>query len=337
MAVLALRTAGSSPQGVGTTAGWDTTATILLLTIWNRGFGRLLRNILSARKATRRAKQTAADLDSAVAELGAQRSRAASLERRLSRQEAFIERNVLAGPEAYSAASPEVVRHERSSFPPCRWDGTPVEDLFVVGSDVESVDGGEDDGDLCRRSCTPPVAAVRVRRSAIKTIDLPPRGGLLHNQGCSLEEEDTTVSRGRQHTQASWFALDEVEALADRRNIESRSQQPDVKDPQAQIERYWQAAGQHRASAKAGGAGSPNPPAEVDSTAAEADRAVASAKEAGSIDEPWPGCSSHLDGPDTPESSMPPSPRTVLSMPSMPISRELTRPVSRPGFVAIRL
>ncbi|KAK4124654.1 hypothetical protein N657DRAFT_633688 [Parathielavia appendiculata] len=182
---------------------------------------------------------------------------------------------LLEGPEAYSAASPEV-RPSRSNE--SHLDEAPADDVFDVGSDDESTDGDDDNDDNPSQPQTP-VAALRVRRGAIKTITLPPKG--VQIQGSGL---DTTISQGRQAQgnikaesgAPSWFELDEVEALKDR-DVKSCSQQ--AEDPQAQIDRYWQPTGHYRASAKADPG---HPPAEVDSTA-EADRgAASSAKGAGS-------------------------------------------------------
>lgn len=111
------------------------------------------------------------------AELGVQRGRAASLERELGRREAFIERNILSGPEAFSAATPEnsEVYQKKST----RDAGH--HDVFVVGSDEES------DDDKALRAirvildgsppafAPTPMSVVRVRPSEIKTITVRPR------------------------------------------------------------------------------------------------------------------------------------------------------------------
>jgi hypothetical protein len=281
----------------------------------------LLTSVVSIWKTKRRTKQMAAELDNAMAELGAERKRAASLDGRLRRQQAFIDRNVLAGPEAYSAASPEVCPTRPSDSSP---DEAPNDDLFVVGSHDESSDG-EKGGEEPPRSPTP-MAAVRVRRSAIKTIDLQRKAG--QNQGAGL---DATISRGRQpqsnvkdaREAPSWYDIDKVQPL-EGLDLQLRSQ---PEDPQAQIDRYWQtdAIDAPRGTLPR----LDSPPAEVNPKSTEAGRGPACSNGAGSMRRSIvsSGCSSQQNGPDTPDTSMTPSSHALSG----------SRGVSPPGFVAIGL
>lgn len=143
----------------------------------------LLASVIVSLNSRRRAKQMAASLDIAVAELGAQQAQAASLKRQLNRREAFIDRNILEGPEAYSRAPPEGRSQQSCGYPV----GEAPPHLFVVGSDDES-DGGESENDSNRDddenrwsvrgigglSPRPRalVSAVRIQPSEIKTVTL---------------------------------------------------------------------------------------------------------------------------------------------------------------------
>ncbi|KAH6847327.1 hypothetical protein B0I37DRAFT_430806 [Chaetomium sp. MPI-CAGE-AT-0009] len=112
----------------------------------------------------------AAIVDSVVAELGLQRTRAELLTRELNRRDTFISRNTLRGPEAYSAAAPET-----------------NPGLFVVGSDNEG-DSSDSDSDndsdesmgsfRGTKAVQPPTATpvTQVQPSEIKPITLPPKG-----------------------------------------------------------------------------------------------------------------------------------------------------------------
>jgi hypothetical protein len=321
MAALTLKTVGASAQEVEETRGWDAAQIFLVSMFGIVILAALLTSVVSLWKTKRRTKQMAAELDNAMAELGAERKRAASLDGRLRRQQAFIDRNVLAGPEAYSAASPEVYPKQSSNPGP---NETHSDDLFVVGSDDESSDGDGDDEEPPRSPT--PMAAVRVRRSAIKTIDLQPKA--VQNQEAGM---DATIARGRQpednvkdaRETPSWYDIDKVEPL-EGLDLLLRSQ---PKDPQAQIDRYWQTD-----AIDAPRGTSPrldSPPAEVNPTSTEAGRGPACSNGAGSMRRSIvsSGCSSQQNGPDTPESSMTPS--------SHPLSG--SRGVSPPGFVAIDL
>jgi hypothetical protein len=257
MAAPTPKTVGAYAREAKETKGWN--AEIVLVSVFGAVFlASLVSVVVIFWKTKRKAKQMATGLDNAMAELGAQKNRAASLERRLKRQEAFIDRNVLGGPEAYSVASPELCPRQPSHPGP---DEAPTDHLFVVGSDDE-------DDDETPRSPTP-VAAVVVRRGAIRTIDIQPKG--LQNRGAGF---DTTVSQGRQPQDSvqgarkaqPWYDVDKVVPFEGLK-LQLHSQ---AEVPRAQITRYWQTDPIETAR------GTPprldNAPAEVNPTATEADR-----------------------------------------------------------------
>jgi hypothetical protein len=193
MAALPLQTTELSAQDMQGTAGWTTTHIIVVGMVGIVACLALLASLVINLRGRRRVKDMAANLGNAVAELGLQRGRAVSLERELGRRDAFIDRNVLEGPDAYSVVSPAAWPNESSrpkeSTSACPDEGRAA--LFVAGDDDESngSDSDSDSGDDSDArsawwvetlpggsSDTPrsptPVPAVRVRRSQIKTIEV---------------------------------------------------------------------------------------------------------------------------------------------------------------------
>ena len=191
MAALPLQTTELSAQDMKGTAGWTTTHIIVVGVVGVVACLALLTSLIVNLRGRRRVKDMAANLGNAVAELGLQRDRAVSLERELDRRDAFIDRNVLEGPEAFSVVFPAAWPNE-SSRPKESTSACPDEaraDLFVVGDDDESNgsdsnSGDDSDGGSAWWVETFPggspdtprsptlVSAVRVRRSQIKTIEV---------------------------------------------------------------------------------------------------------------------------------------------------------------------
>ncbi len=201
---------GFKALGVRAMADWSAEQIILVSVSCIVAFAALLASLVAITDARMRARETAADLEKALSELGVQREAASALERSLRCRDAFIDRNVLAldGPEGFSAGAPEVDDAEPEPVSTCRVDDAGSGDLFVVGSDDEessgsstdsdsgiigsSGDGREDDGSVCSvlhddnedgpdpRSPTA-VSAVRIRPNDIKTVILrrpQPKGGV---------------------------------------------------------------------------------------------------------------------------------------------------------------
>jgi hypothetical protein len=233
MAILPLQTTGLSFRDMEEAAGWTTKHIIVVGVVSIVAFLALLASLVFNLRGRKKVKDMAASLGNAVAELGLQKNRAVSLERELGRRDAFIDRNVLEGPDAYSSASPAAWPNE-SGRPKGSTSARPDEaraGLFVVGNDDESDgDSGDDSDDSDAGSGSTwwvetlpggspdsplsptPVPAVRVRRSQIKTID-------VYRQDCENQASDL----GRAAFQPS------------------KSIQPDqiLQNEESQIDRYW--------------------------------------------------------------------------------------------------
>ncbi|KAK3903738.1 hypothetical protein C8A05DRAFT_32509 [Staphylotrichum tortipilum] len=181
-------------------ADWSPQQILLVSVFGIVAFAALLASLVAIMDARMRTKEMAADLEKALAELGVQREAASALERSLRCRDAFIDRNVLEGPEVFSAGAPEAAGPE-PAFPSRLEEDDAGSDLFVVGCDEESNDSGigssddgrEDDESVCSVSVSAlhdendgpaprsptAVSAVRIRPNDIKTVILrrpQPRG-----------------------------------------------------------------------------------------------------------------------------------------------------------------
>ncbi|KAK4150113.1 hypothetical protein C8A00DRAFT_37300 [Chaetomidium leptoderma] len=177
----------------------------------------MVSELISEKRAKKRAaKKRAADSERAAAELGAQhQGQVTTLASELSRRDAFIQRNVLSGPDAYSATPLETrPKNDDDSFyafAPRRLRPEPDvlsirsnPTLFVVGSDDESDNEESEPSNQARVGPSPRslttvpavrVPAVRVRPSKIKTINLQLKG--VQDKVDEVDEEVDlgTVSR----------------------------------------------------------------------------------------------------------------------------------------------
>ncbi|KAK4031209.1 hypothetical protein C8A01DRAFT_21540 [Parachaetomium inaequale] len=257
--------------------GWGATPIILASVL----AAVLFASIVGSLSMRKRAKVMAADLETAMAELGVQQGRAVSLQQELNRRDAFIDRNVIQGPDVYSAAPPIRSR-----------DPVPEEvhsDPFAVGSDEESSDeessdeessdeeSSEDESDDSDRSDDDESAESRT--TVTPDCQLP-KDDLWHEVKMEESPED----------QSSWSL-------------------PQRDDSQAQVGSYWgedtaELLPQGVAPSLVAGEG----PAEVETTTTEVDRAKVCDKDVGAVPAPIvsSGSGSPPGGPDTPESFMSP-------------------------------
>lgn len=184
--------------------GWGTAEVLLIVLTGVVAFAALLAYGI----AQFRTSKMAAALDNATAELGVQRDKIVNLEHDVRRRDMFIARNVINGPEAYSAAHPETPPEyappsgtqsananqlKGSAIP----EGSPsvsgnqhkrlttlgdaVDGVFSLESDSDSgSDSDNDENVQVFRSLTP-VPAVLVQANNIRKLTLQPKKGNLGN------------------------------------------------------------------------------------------------------------------------------------------------------------
>ncbi|AEO68024.1 uncharacterized protein THITE_160321 [Thermothielavioides terrestris NRRL 8126] len=139
-------------QGAQEAGNWTLVQVVVVTVLALVAFGSLVGHIFEWIRSRRIAKEMAAKLDNTVAELGVQQDRAESLEKALGRREAFIQRNVLSGPEAYSAASPECCQCTQcTQASPHEGDNN---EFFAIGSEDEddNSDGQSEAGESNAKS-----------------------------------------------------------------------------------------------------------------------------------------------------------------------------------------
>ncbi|KAL2166065.1 hypothetical protein VTG60DRAFT_3321 [Thermothelomyces hinnuleus] len=251
-------------------------------------FVAVVSSIVESLRSRKRARDFVGKLDNAVAELGVERSRTISLQQELSRREAFIDRNMLMGPEAVSAAPFEECPTQCEEYRP----EFALDSASALGSDDGNSDRDDDDHDdgvgegglsaeitpdvavKAVQSCTA-MSAVRVRPDQIKTIALVPKGWQIREH-----ELETVVSQDCQVPLYDLWARANTKEAREDRYVRNRPQQG---DPQAQIDRYWESNTIENAQEESPRPAANKVPTEVGTAATEVDRNGAGSDDVGAM------------------------------------------------------
>ncbi|AEO59954.1 hypothetical protein MYCTH_2112081 [Thermothelomyces thermophilus ATCC 42464] len=242
-----------------TVQSWSETQIITVSVLGAIAFAAVVASVVEILKSRKRARDFAGKLDNAVAEVGVEQSRTISLQQELSRREVFIDRNILKGPGAVSAAPYEECPKQCQEYrPEFALDGA-----SALGSDDKNSDRDDDDHDDgvgeggLSAETTPDVAVDAV-------------------QSCTamLAVRDCQVSRDDLCHRAS------MKEARENRYVWTRPQQG---EPQAQIDRSWESNTIENTQEESPRAAENKVPTEVGTAATEVDRNGAGRDDVGAM------------------------------------------------------